>query len=455
MGYGNLFKYEEDCEYLSRPVEFKSLILEGNFGDYHVILTNFFGNNAIYDINENDNSINSIFIFGNCESCKLIKYNPIKDDEKIKIWDIYHDDSPNLNFFCSEFTNDYLKDKYLISKNRNCTSIDKKVNMGLDKSFEEIYPNNLFFYHETEYYERNEFSSNINELLSFFTSNIKHRVMTIIKSINEDKLEILFESKNTHKLNGHSIFPQFPKNFIDFLNSSYGEYIKLKESNFNIDLLILYYIFFKNEVYINIKHLFGSIFIETLIAQYNVIKTISFRKKTFAEKLEHILTFDLNLNIPKLFDKFEKDLLNELEEIVSLKMNNLHHKHNINIVLNDFKKYFFIEIIKTYRNKNVHHGEIEFNSSDLENIVNISLDNTNKSCNGEINEKIIGILCENKNIIINSRYIKDLNTQNRVIENLMEVILLKLLNTNCKLLYNKLRPHINSKEYIKSLSLKK
>lgn len=42
--------------------------------------------------------------------------------------------------------------------------------------------------------------------------------------------------------------------------------------------------------------------------------------------------------------------------------------------------------------------------------------------------------------------------QNIVLENFIEVILLKLLDTDCGLLSNKLRQNVNSKNYIESLS---
>ena len=300
-----------------------------------------------------------------------------------------------------------------------------------------------------DYSENNDkLIENIDVLLSFFTSNIEHRRMSIIETINKDKLEILFKSKNTHKLNGFTIFSPHPNTFINFLDSSYEKYINLNESNFNIELLIQYYIWFKNEIYIDIKHLLGSIFIETLIKQYYPDES-----KKFAYKLNNILNQKLNLNIYKLFDKFEIGLLNELEELKSSEMNELEdYERNIFIVLNQFKEFLFIEIITKYRNKNVHNGEILLNDNDLEDIFENSFKKTNKRLNGEKNKIILKILYENKNQIINSEYLKDLNTQDIVLENLMEVILLKLLDINCGLLSNKLRPNIDSKEYIKSLS---
>ena len=77
---------------------------------------------------------------------------------------------------------------------------------------------------------------------------------------------------------------------------------------------------------------------------------------------------------------------------------------------------------------------------------------TSKSLNGEKNKNVLKILCENKDQLIESEYLNDLNTQNNVLENMMEIIILKLLNTNCGLLPNKIRQNVNSKEYIESLS---
>lgn len=439
-------KYYEKIPY---SPEFKSIIIKCSFNDYEIELIDYIGREIFYEMGK----IKSPKLSGICSYCKLIKNNEeINYAEKVKIWDAYNTDFKISNYFCLDFKNEHLKKSILISKNNNC-KLDENIKINLEKVFEEINPNNWFIYQKQKYEDylknHNEFIENIDLLLSFFTSTINHHRMRVIETIDSKKLIIIFKSKNMYKLNGYTIFSPQPNTFMNFIDSSYEKIIELKESNFNIELLIQYYIWFKNEYYLDMRHLMGSIFLETLIKQY-----YKNEKKKFAKKLKKILEHELNFNISKIFDEFEKGLLSDLEKIKISKMNELNNDKNINIVLKRFKEFLFIEILTKYRNKNVHSGEIKLNNYDLNEILENSLIKTSKDLNGKKNEEVIKILYENKDQLMKSEYLNNLDTQNIVLENLIEIILLKLLDTNCGLLPNKLRKNVNSKEYLKSLSKK-
>ena len=440
---------KRDNEYYEKihySPEFKSITINCRFDYYEFELEDFILTELFYD----NGKIKSPKLSGTCSCCKLIKNNnEIRDDEKVKIWDAYNEDFEISNYFCLDFENEHLKEISLISKNNNC-KLDENIKLNFKKVFDEIKPNDLFIYQERKYedYMKNheKFIENIDILLSFFTSKIKHHRMRVIETFDSEKLELLFNSKNMYKLNGHTIFSPQPNTFMNFLDSSYEKIVELNESNFNIGLLIQYYIWFKNEFYLDMRHLMGSIFLETLIKQY-----YNNEKKKFAKKLKNILEYKLNFNISRIFDEFEKELLNELEIIKSSKLNELDER-NINIVFKELKGFFLIEILTKYRNKNVHTGEIKLDSEDLKDIMENTFIKTSKSLNGEKNKQVLKIMCENKDRLMESEYLNDLNTQNTVLENLMEIIILKLLNTNCGLLPNKIRQNVNSKEYIESLS---
>lgn len=440
---------KRDNEYYEKipySPEFKSITITCSFDDYEIELEDFILIELFYD----HEKIKSPKLSGTCSCCKLAnENNEIRDDEKVKIWDAYNEDFEISNYFCQDFENKHLKKISLISESNNC-QLDEDVKINLKKVFDEIKPNDWFIYQERKYgdYIKNHdnFIDNIDLLLSFFTSKIKHHRMRVIETSDNKKIEIIFNSKNMYKLNGSTIFSPQPNTFMNFLDSSYEKVVELNESNFNIELLIQYYIWFKNEFYREIRHLMGSIFLETLIKQYYPNE-----KKKFAKKLKNILEYKLNFNIYKIFNEFEKGLLSELETIKSSKLNESDER-NINIVYNEFKGFFLIEILTKYRNKNVHSGEIKLDREDLKEIMKNTFIKTSKSLNGEKNKNVLKILCENKDQLIESEYLNDLNTQNNVLENMMEIIILKLLNTNCGLLPNKIRQNVNSKEYIESLS---
>lgn len=345
----------------------------------------------------------------------------------------------------------YLKDKILISNPRNCSKINKELDEKLNQMFDELSPFNWLIYQETTYEsylnDHAKFTENIHMLLSYYTSNIEHERITILESMDNDKIEITFTPKNTHKLKGYNFFHWNPNNFVEFLDSSYESYINLKESDFNIDLLIQYYIWFKNEVYLDVRHLLGSIFLEVLIKQYYGHDD----GEGFAKKLKNILENKLNLKISKLFEYFEIDLNNMLENIKLTEMKQLNgYDKSIRSVLTNFKENLLVEIFTKYRNKNVHSGEIRLNSNDINCILDNTYNKTKNALNGDKNKRILEILSKNKGKIISSEKINDLELQNTVLEDLMEIILLKYFNPDCGLLLQEPeRKAINSKEYVK------
>ena len=140
-----------------------------------------------------------------------------------------------------------------------------------------------------------------------------------------------------------------------------------------------------------------------------------------------------------------------LENIKLTEMKQLNgYDKSIRSVLTNFKENLLVEIFTKYRNKNVHSGEIRLNSDDMSSIFDNSYNKTKDGLNGDKNLKILEILSKNKEKIISSEKINDLELQNTVLEDLMEIILLKYFNTDCGLLLQEPeRKAINSKEYVK------
>lgn len=140
-----------------------------------------------------------------------------------------------------------------------------------------------------------------------------------------------------------------------------------------------------------------------------------------------------------------------LENIKLTEMKQLNgYDKSIRSVLTNFKENLLVEIFTKYRNKNVHSGEIRLNSNDINCILDNTYNKTKNALNGDKNKRILEILSKNKGKIISSEKINDLELQNTVLEDLMEIILLKYFNPDCGLLLQEPeRKAINSKEYVK------
>ena len=98
----------------------------------------------------------------------------------------------------------------------------------------------------------------------FYDSNIVPSRFSILEAVYDDKLEIRIKTKNTFKLKGSSIFKNWPNNLFDFINSSYDSYLAVKNSDIDIDLLLHYYVWIKNEQYAEVKLMLCSAFFEVL-----------------------------------------------------------------------------------------------------------------------------------------------------------------------------------------------
>lgn len=120
------------------------------------------------------------------------------------------------------------------------------------------------------------------------------------------------------KLNGLSIFRIFPGNFYNFLKSSYFNFKRLnEEGNIDINLLTHYYVWLKNECYLEVKLILASVFLEVL----NKDKRISHSGNDFKPKFEEELIF-LGLDCLKLFEYLKMIFIKYLKKLnvnISLK----------------------------------------------------------------------------------------------------------------------------------------
>lgn len=110
-----------------------------------------------------------------------------------------------------------------------------------------------FFYYEDSFEQINrkwdKIIDNIYKTFILYTSKIIKPKISIIQS--EDKIQIIFKSvdKNVNKEMLHSIFNPIFCSIQNFIEGSYSNYIELKKE-IDIDLLLMYYAWFRNGAYI-------------------------------------------------------------------------------------------------------------------------------------------------------------------------------------------------------------
>lgn len=388
--------------------------------------------------------------------------NPINIRTNINVWDIFETNGllqsnlEKLNIKSS--THFYLK-----------TLNPEKINLNL-KSPEEIesmdnllikeiqISNNLleesnFLFYNTKYDNKhpNEIKD-IENLIMFYDSNIIHFRMKIIENIKTGNLEIRIDSKNTTNLNGKSIFNKTDTNFQKFINTSYSNYINAKNKmNINLDLLLTYYVWIKNEKYPETKLLLCSEFMEiyknTLNESKNETHKIFKRLQTFRFN-------QIKLKPVKLLKFLEPEIYGILKQIKQINTNNNDYKQ----VCDKFEETYIASIIQFNRNKIIHSGKLKIEKNEVDLIIKSWIYNFKKDLN--VDDKIIKAIGESIKIELKNRiYLFDIEKQCEFMEYFIEIILLMILEVNCELCHeNRFKTKVNNrisyntKDYIRQFS---
>lgn len=287
-----------------------------------------------------------------------------------------------------------------------------------------------------------EIFNNISKLLHFFTSDLTYFPITIIQS-KDNKIELIFELAENLKNEGTKIFNvSFPGQLYDFINSSYDNYVKLKSEDKNIDLLLYYYVWFKNERFVQSQVLFGSTFLEVLktfgfFEHYCKNANIKDKYIPFLEKLRFVVNNQLNLDttlitrklfplVCEKFDELENDYLNKYpkdKELIS---------EIFSVAINEF---LLIDLV-ILRNQIMHEGNIHLDDEffiKLNNkLNNILSDNKDIKVINNYNNLINDIFTKDysNSIILNFANIKEVNDlfyQSVILEHFIELVLLSLI----------------------------
>lgn len=464
LDYCNLFMKEVPSdngrEFIDTS-EIRYFDIECNSDKYNIFLLNFRLKNYFRESKE-DMLKNSIL--GECRECILVKNNNfINDDENVRVWNILEcSNTSHVGFF--EFESDNLSEVFLKSSNTRDYYSEYKTNQDLEiihnlqekqnKSFNQLLGEDSFLYYEDLYGEiSNEIITNIDKLLMFYDSNIIPSRFVILESIDTKKLEIRIKPKSNYKLNGSSIFKEWPDNLFNFINSSYDSYIDAKGSDIDIDLLLHYYVWIKNEQYAEVKLMLCSEFLEVL--KNNKFKPHKNEEGHFYDKIFQRFNFS-KLDTYKLLKFLQPEIFQIITDLENKYIGQGHKIKDVKKICKKYKKEYLLRCIERYRNKVIHSGKFELILEDIDKIVdNLITDFKNDykiDSQIEIIEKI-GDDLKFKLYDVNSIF--DIFKQSKLFESVIEIFLLKLLNVDCLLIKNhSLKTQIpadkdfNSKNYV-------
>lgn len=445
--YCNLFMDEISSEDGKRTFvttnEIKYFDVECDSDNYGISLLKFHLKNHV---SETKNGVFKSMVSGECYECILIKNNnEINPDEKVGVWNIL-ECSNNSHIKFMEFESDNLKNIFLKSKNTEDywykskpVKEDMEIRNYLQekqvKSFNQLLDNESFLYHESTYCDSmNNIMENFNKLLMFYESNIVHSRFVIFESIESKKLEIRIKSKNDYKLNGRSIFKNWPDNLYDFLNSSYDSYIIVKESDIDIDLLLHYYVWIKNEQYLEVKLILCSEFLEVLNNNKN--KPSDNEKGYFYDKLFQRFNL-LELDTYKLLKFLQPEIFQIIENLEKEYLEKGYSTKDVTKISKRYKKEYLLRCIERYRNKIIHSGRFELTTNDLEGIMDRLINNFKQVYESDSQVDLVEKLGKDIKLkLYGADCVFNIFNQGLLFERVIEIILLKMMNVDCLLAVN-------------------
>lgn len=251
--------------------------------------------------------------------------------------------------------------------------------------------------------------------------------MTICSDGNE-KLTIKIMS-DENKKSCNSIFADTPYNFYEFINSTYDNYVALKDSNIDIDLLLYYYVLLKNENYINIKLALCSIIME-ILKNYK-LKQEDYEMQ-FIDKIKELFP-KLKLDCMKLFKFLQPELYTIFDDVTNKKLNNHYYNSHISLVCRYFRKNYIPSLIEVYRNTTIHSGDFKLDKSKLNDWIDRKWKAIVKDELPHSETLIEEVADYIKNNTQQTTSIDDLSTQTQFFECLIDIIMLTLFDVKCEL----------------------
>lgn len=362
----------------------------------------------------------------------------IDDEEVVNVWNILESleikqstvkefDSDFLkNFFLkSEYTNDYS----IIDENEKIL-INEELENNQFNSFNQLLNRNPFLFTETTY--QNVFSKeidNIERLLMFYDSTISPVRMRIIESKITKKLEVIIIPKNNTPNLENSIFWKVPNNFFDFLNSSYENYLELKNSDLNIDLLFYYYIWIKNESSLEVQLVLCSAFME-ILKNNQLHPSRNDNLKLFKRLQLRIDQAGLDpIKILKYLQPHIYEVVYDIKK--EFKNEEFYSDNKFHSTWEMFLKTYVPSIIKFYRDKLLHSGQLKMEQEDIKVFINKWELNFKEGLREDQQEWADKISESLKDKLINFSRVYRAPDQCIFIKEFIDLILLALLDVDC------------------------
>ena len=405
-------------------------------------------------------------VVGTCDEIIFIHKGYVPKNGIKKVWSIleyeglYH---PYYERFKSEKLNEiYLKSCNTEDFKKEDESEESilKFNELLKKqqeSFNQLLGKDTFLYYEFDDSEEKfiEIINNFDGLFRFYDSNLLPSRMKIIQYEN-NKLEIKIKSKNVHKINGNSIFWNISINFINFINSIYDNYCESKNGEIDIDYLLDYYVWIKNEPYLEVRLILCSAFMEVFKNNKSDDSNRNHRVN-FNKELTKRFRY-LKLDNTKLLEILQNEIFIILNNIENNFLSSNHNKRDVNLVSNFFKMNYVVTPIEVYRNKVIHSGKFRLTSGDIDKLVNKIKHHAKQVFNKNSQKELIDLMYDDINTqLYSANCLKDIANQAGFFEEIVEIILLSYLKVNCNLNFSIKgddSPYrSNSKRYINNFKL--
>ena len=404
---------------------------------YAVTLLNFHSKQS-----SSDSTKVNMMISGECQECIFKKdNNSIYNDEKVGVWNILEcSNTSHVGF--AEFESNDLSNVFLKSINTNDyyreneTSQDLKIRQNLQKkqktSFNQLLGEDSFLYYEDFYGEiSDEIIGNIDKLLMFYDSTISPIRMRIIESKITKKLEVIIMPKSDTPNLGNSIFWKVPNNFFDFLNSSYEKYLELKSSDLNIDLLFYYYTWIKNEQSLEVQLVLCSAFMEIL--KNNQLQPSRNDNYELFDRLQ-LRIDEVGIDPINLFKYLQPPIYEVVHDIKKeFKNEEFYSDNKFHSTWKMFLKTYVSSIIKFYRNKLLHSGQLKMEQEDIKVFINKWESNFKDSLRDDQQDWADMIAGSLKDKLINFTRFYHAFNQCNFIKEFIDLILLALLDVDCML----------------------
>lgn len=429
IGYHNYFREKIGENKFTSLNELKYYEIDCISGEYNLYFSD------CYWVKSEDSSK----VYLQALQVNIIKNDKIHDEEEVNVWNILE----SLDITQSsvkEFECEYLKKFFIKSENTNDYSIidengnKKLINEQLEhdqfESFNQLLDRNPFLFTETTY--QNVFSEeieNIERLLMFYDSTISPIRMRIIESKLTNKLEVIIMPKSNTPNLRKSIFRKVSNNFFDFLNSSYENYLELKSSDLNIDLLFYYYTLIKNEQSLEVQLVLCSAFMEIL--KNDQLNPSHNKNLKLFERLQ--LRIDqARLDSIKIFKYLQPPIYEVVYDIKKeFKNEEFYSNNKFHSTWEMFLKTYVSSIITFYRNKLLHSGQLKMEQEAIKDFINKWESNFSDGLREDQQEWANKISDALKNKLINFSMVYRAIDQCAFIKEFIDLILLAFLDIDC------------------------